>query len=247
MIWQGHCARRETGFPALTGALSASVCANCIILEPGQPPSWCSCIISFNNPTNYPIFQRFALQTNEPLNIPTNLPIKPTNPRNNPTNPVLASSAEKPHKHKKGRSREHPRSALNREKAQKYWSFWQKEKYPDSIKIRVLLWRRRRDLNPRGVFRHPTPLAGEPLRPLGYFCKPLRYTNTAGATCQGENGKAFFEAFFAESLLPGRAGCARAAVRLRASPPHRCGYRRPRRGRRARRRGSRDAPGRPGG
>ena len=31
-------------------------------------------------------------------------------------------------------------------------------------------------MNPRGVFRHPTPLAGEPLRPLGYFCKPLRYT-----------------------------------------------------------------------
>ena len=66
------------------------------------------------NPTNYPIFQRFALKTNEPLNIPTNLPIKPTNPRNNPTNPVLASSAEKPHKSKKGRSREHPRSALKR-------------------------------------------------------------------------------------------------------------------------------------
>ena len=66
------------------------------------------------NPTNHPIFQRFALKTNEPLNIPTNLPINPTNPRNNPTNPVLASSAEKPHKHKKGRSREHPRSALKR-------------------------------------------------------------------------------------------------------------------------------------
>ena len=31
------------------------------------------------NPTNYPIFQRFALKTNEPLNIPTNLPINPTN------------------------------------------------------------------------------------------------------------------------------------------------------------------------
>ena len=66
------------------------------------------------NPTNYPIFQRFALKTNEPLNIPTNLPKKPTNPRNNPTNPVLASSAEKPHKSKKGRSRETPRSALKR-------------------------------------------------------------------------------------------------------------------------------------
>ena len=59
------------------------------------------------NPTNYPIFQRFALKTNEPLNIPTNLPINPTNSGTNPTNP----KAEKPHKHKKGRSRETPRSA----------------------------------------------------------------------------------------------------------------------------------------
>ena len=25
-------------------------------------------------------------------------------------------------------------------------------------------------MNPRGGFIHPTPLAGEPLRPLGYFC-----------------------------------------------------------------------------
>ena len=32
-------------------------------------------------------------------------------------------------------------------------------------------WRRRRDLNPRAGFIQPTPLAGEPLRPLGYFCK----------------------------------------------------------------------------
>ena len=112
-----------------------------------------------DNPTNYPIFQRTALKTNEPLNIPTNLPIKPTNPRNNPTNPVLASSAEKPHKHKKGRSRETPRSALNREKAQKYWSFWQKEKYPDSIKIRVLLWWRWGESNPR-----PKEYPREPLR-----------------------------------------------------------------------------------
>ena len=38
------------------------------------------------NPTNYPIFQRFALKANEPLNIPTNLPIKPTNLPNIPTN-----------------------------------------------------------------------------------------------------------------------------------------------------------------
>ena len=32
-------------------------------------------------------------------------------------------------------------------------------------------WRRRRDLNPRAGFIQPTPLAGEPLRPLGYFCR----------------------------------------------------------------------------
>ena len=30
-------------------------------------------------------------------------------------------------------------------------------------------WRGRRDLNPRAGFIQPTPLAGEPLRPLGYF------------------------------------------------------------------------------
>ena len=49
------------------------------------------------NPTNYPIFQRFALKTNEPLNIPTNLPINPTNypiiqrtyPKNQRTRPIF--------------------------------------------------------------------------------------------------------------------------------------------------------------
>jgi hypothetical protein len=45
------------------------------------------------NPTNYPIFQRFALKTNEPLNIPTNLPINPTNSGNNPTNPKAEKTA----------------------------------------------------------------------------------------------------------------------------------------------------------
>ena len=35
--------------------------------------------------------------------------------------------------------------------------------------------RRRRDLNPRAGFIQPTPLAGEPLRPLGYFCRFLIY------------------------------------------------------------------------
>ena len=39
---------------------------------------------------------------------------------------------------------------------------------------------------------HPTPLAGEPLRPLGYFCKPnntffcqLEYLSIAKCQCQG--------------------------------------------------------------
>ena len=44
-------------------------------------------------------------------------------------------------------------------------------------------WRRRRDLNPRGGFIHPTPLAGEPLRPLGYFCKSYEIKK-----CGGESG-----------------------------------------------------------
>ena len=33
------------------------------------------------------------------------------------------------------------------------------------------LWRRRRDSNPRYGLIHTTPLAGEPLEPLGYFSK----------------------------------------------------------------------------
>ena len=52
------------------------------------------------NPTNYPLFQRTALKTNEPLNIPTNLPyiptylpINPTNSGNNPTNPKAEKTA----------------------------------------------------------------------------------------------------------------------------------------------------------
>ena len=34
-------------------------------------------------------------------------------------------------------------------------------------------WRGRRDLNPRAGFSQPTPLAGEPLRPLGYFRRSI--------------------------------------------------------------------------
>ena len=62
-----------------------------------------------------------------------------------------------------------------------------RNKYPPSVGWGIFVWRRRRDLNPRGVFRHPTPLAGEPLRPLGYFCMPLGYSSTAGRACQGKS------------------------------------------------------------
>ena len=48
----------------------------------------------------------------------------------------------------KKRFRRSPRSALKRWKAQKYWVFWEKEQHPNSIRIRVLLWRRVRDSNP---------------------------------------------------------------------------------------------------
>lgn len=36
---------------------------------------------------------------------------------------------------------------------------------------RCITWRRRRDSNPRYGLIHTTPLAGEPLEPLGYFSK----------------------------------------------------------------------------
>ena len=43
------------------------------------------------------------------------------------------------------------------------------------VRVRTVpLWRRRRDLNPRYGLSHTTPLAGEPLRPLGYFSKFVR-------------------------------------------------------------------------
>ena len=47
-------------------------------------------------------------------------------------------------------------------------------------------WRRRRDLNPRAGFSQPTPLAGEPLRPLGYFCIYMIQNNQE--TIGGESG-----------------------------------------------------------
>ena len=47
---------------------------------------------------------------------------------------------------------------------------------------------------PSRVFYAPTPLAGEPLRPLGYFCKPNflcniklpNHISTARMQCQGK-------------------------------------------------------------
>ena len=43
------------------------------------------------------------------------------------------------------------------------------EKTPEPLRFQGFQWRGRRDLNPRAGFIQPTPLAGEPLRPLGYF------------------------------------------------------------------------------
>ena len=38
---------------------------------------------------------------------------------------------------------------------------------------------------PSRAFYTPTPLAGEPLRPLGYFCTlPLKYNSIANRRCQ---------------------------------------------------------------
>ena len=40
----------------------------------------------------------------------------------------------------------------------------------------VICWRSERDLNPRAHFGTPTPLAGEPLRPLGYHSESKEYS-----------------------------------------------------------------------
>ena len=49
----------------------------------------------------------------------------------------------------------------------------------------LFLWRRRRDSNPRYGFIHTTPLAGEPLEPLGYFSKAISIISKRHALCQG--------------------------------------------------------------
>ena len=55
-------------------------------------------------------------------------------------------------------------------------------------------WRRTRDSNPRTSFIQPTPLAGEPLRPLGYFSnrKFCRYAKSAST---------YYHIFFARSII----------------------------------------------
>ena len=45
--------------------------------------------------------------------------------------------------------------------------------YPLDEPCPIFIWRGRRDLNPRAGFIQPTPLAGEPLRPLGYFRRSM--------------------------------------------------------------------------
>ena len=55
-----------------------------------------------------------------------------------------------------------------------------------------VFWRSERDLNPRAHFGTPTPLAGEPLRPLGYHSESKHvqllpgYSSTRGIVCQEE-------------------------------------------------------------
>ena len=64
-------------------------------------------------------------------------------------------------------------------------------------------WRRRRDLNPRAGFIQPTPLAGEPLRPLGYFCKSnvkLKVGGESGIRTHGRLHVAGFQDRFLQPL-----------------------------------------------
>ena len=62
----------------------------------------------------------------------------------------------------------------------------------EPISRRFRYWRSERDLNPRAHFGTPTPLAGEPLRPLGYHSESqdihlrLGYSSTRGMVCQEE-------------------------------------------------------------
>lgn len=59
---------------------------------------------------------------------------------------------------------------------------------PQNQRFSSTFWRRRRDSNSRAGLIQPTPLAGEPLRPLGYFsiCQVVRFV--CGKKCGGESG-----------------------------------------------------------
>ena len=50
----------------------------------------------------------------------------------------------------------------------------------EPLRLQGFTWRGRRDLNPRAGFIQPTPLAGEPLRPLGYFRRSMVFYEIGG-------------------------------------------------------------------
>ena len=81
-----------------------------------------------NIPTNCPKNQRTSQYSNE-LTHKSNEPAQYSNELTHKSNELREQSNEP--KSRKNR--------INTKKAGKYWSFWQKEKYSDSIKIRVLL------------------------------------------------------------------------------------------------------------
>ena len=87
-------------------------------------------------------------------------------------------------------------------------------------------WRRRRDLNPRAGFSQPTPLAGEPLRPLGYFCKSnvkLKVGGESGIRTHGRLHVAGFQDRFLQPL--GHLSMVKAVRRLNTFDmiPYNCG------------------------
>ena len=62
----------------------------------------------------------------------------------------------------------------------------QKEKSLDPLKIKAFLLAEKEGFEPSRRSTRPTPLAGEPLRPLGYFCMPN--TGYIWKKCGGESG-----------------------------------------------------------
>ena len=82
-------------------------------------------------------------------------------------------------------------------------SMKQKSYRKRSIQAFPVTWRGRRDLNPRAGFIQPTPLAGEPLRPLGYFCKSnmkLKGGGESGIRTHGRLHVAGFQDRFLQPL-----------------------------------------------